>query len=193
MDGAFGDHFQLCQKFFVEIFNYFVFGLLLPDSSFQIGDPDLNGLLAEPVSFGILIAFESFNINIDGGLRLDVFDVSAGEINAGFLLDDIWVFQGYFALALLDVDIGQGHVFVEVFYFVLNIEYILLVFLLFPETSHYEVGQLLAEILALLAFCLNGCFSFADQLLKGDALLLPIVFERGRGGEGHFIPDGFLA
>ena len=89
MDGAFGDHFQLCQEFLVEIFNYFVFGLLLPDSSFQICNPDLYGLLAEPISFGVLVAFESLNVNIDGGLRLDVFDVSAGEIDAGFLFDDI--------------------------------------------------------------------------------------------------------
>ena len=89
MDGAFGDHFQLSQKFLIEIFNYLIFGLLLPHSSFQIGNSDLHSLLAESVSFRILVAFESFNINVDAGLGLDVFDVSAGEVDAGFLFYDI--------------------------------------------------------------------------------------------------------
>ena len=81
----------------------------------------------------------------------------------------------------------------QIFYFVLNLEYFLLVFLLFPETSHYEIGQLLAQVLTLFTFCFHSSFSFADKLLKCNALLLPVVFEGGGCGEGHFVPDGFLA
>jgi hypothetical protein len=89
-------------------------------------------LLTESISFHVFITFQTFDVHINACLRLDVFDVSATEIDAGFSFNYLGFLKGNLALVLFNVDVREGHVFVEIFDLVLDLEDFLLALLLLP-------------------------------------------------------------
>lgn len=71
------------------VLDHLVLRLLLPHSPFQVGDPEVKGLVGESLSLSVLILFESFDIKVDAVLGVDVFDVPAVEISSCLFLDDV--------------------------------------------------------------------------------------------------------
>lgn len=131
------------KNLFVVVLYHLVLRLLLPDSPLQIVDPQLNCLLAEPIRFGVFIIFESFDIDVDAVLGLDVFHVSAVKINAGLLFNDFSLLESYLAMVFLNLHVGQSHLLVQILDFILYFIDILLKLLLPLESSHNKIGELL--------------------------------------------------
>lgn len=100
-------------------------------------------MLAEPIRFGVFVVFESFDIDVDAVLGLNVFHVSAVEINAGLLFNDFSLLESYLAMVFLNLHVGQSHLLVQILDFILYFIDILLKLLLPLESSHNEIGELL--------------------------------------------------
>lgn len=122
-------------------------------------------MLAKTVTLHILIVLQSLDVQIHAALGLNILDVSSIQVNTGFFVNNLSLFEGYLALALLDVHVGQSHILMQVLYLVLNIENILLVFLLLPQAPHHKVGKLLGQVLAFLSLSLYCGFCLADEFL----------------------------
>ena len=65
-----------------------VLGQLLANCLLQISYTHLHSLTTESLGSRILIGFEAFDVEVDGGLGLDVFDVSSAQINISLFLND---------------------------------------------------------------------------------------------------------
>lgn len=181
-------YFELREDLVVVVLDHLILCLLLPDCPFEIGDPEVKGLVVEPLCLCALILFEALDIEVDAVLRVDVFDVPAVEIGRCLLLDDVCLFEDYLALLLLDLHVGHRHLLVQILYLVLNLKDLLLEFLFLFQALHHEVGQLFGQVLPLLSLGLHTCLDLGNGVLEGQALLLPRVFVGGSGREGCPVP-----
>lgn len=170
------------------VFNHLVLGLLLPQRPLYIGYPHLNGLFVEPVCFGVLVIFESLDVEVDRVLGLNVFDVPSTEIDTGLFVNDCSLFQSYFALALLNINVCQSHALMKVFYLVLDIENVLLVFFFLFQSPHHEVRQLFSQVLSFLPLCFQSRLSLSHHFLQSEALFLPPLFLGSNCCKRGFVP-----
>ena len=189
VNSALGYHFHLRQQFLIEILHYLVLGLLLPYCPLQICYPDLHSLLTVPVRLGIFITLQSLNVNIDTCLGLDVLHISSAKVTTCLFLYYFGFLEGDLALTFFDVDIGQSHLFVEIFDLVLKLEYLLLTFFLLFQTTKNKVRQFLTQVLTLLALSLNPSLCFPNHFLKSNTLILPTIFDIGRCTQRNLIPN----
>lgn len=119
-------HFELREDLVIVVLDHLILSMLLPDCSFEIGDPEIEGLVGESLRLCVLILFESLDIEVDAVLGVDVFDIPAVEIRSCLFLDDVCLLEDYLALLLLDLNVGHRHLLVEVFDLVLDLEDVLL-------------------------------------------------------------------